>query len=438
MTTNGQHRTVETKDGRTLPFGASQVGVFELVPRLGYREYWYPAIESKMVKRKPVTLKMLGDDLVFFRDTNGKVAALTDYCPHRGARLSGGFRRTPGGGPIPGKLNDEFKGYITCPYHGFVFDGSGQCVAALTEGPDSKLPPKLRARHYPTRELFGIVFVWMGETEPVPIEEDIPWYFFDDDVIVETYVRRWDMNWSLTIENSHDSHAVKIHRGNSRRLWNLNLFRKSPAYHGHMRISEEGDNYIYIVSTAEAKAPVTAYYDNLKKNWPQKTWFRFRTTRRTGGSTKKPKQFDPHRPGYTGVYRLPAWVSPSGSGDRSHLRCAVPVTENVVRMWTVTLTRKSFWPGLKRFWWKVVYHASHVYQLPQGTNEFEDMPVQSVGCLDPDRPQKIGATDVGLIFWRRRMPLKSRDAQRVWGTKKVAATAAEIKTAEEREAAEAL
>jgi phenylpropionate dioxygenase-like ring-hydroxylating dioxygenase large terminal subunit len=86
--------------------------------------------------------------------------ALSDWCPHRGARLSLGVC--------------EFEGTVTCPYHGYVFDGTGQCVAGLIERPDSPFIGKLRARVYPTEERMGIAFVWMGETEPVPLDEDLP------------------------------------------------------------------------------------------------------------------------------------------------------------------------------------------------------------------------------------------------------------------------
>src|SRR5262245_18514272 len=69
-------------------YGASQIGPFDYCPKLGFREYWYPGIEARKVQGRPVSLKMLGDDLVLFRDTAGKVVALSDWCPHRGARLS--------------------------------------------------------------------------------------------------------------------------------------------------------------------------------------------------------------------------------------------------------------------------------------------------------------------------------------------------------------
>jgi hypothetical protein len=279
----------------------------------------------------------------------------------------------------------------------------------------------------------GIVFVWMGQTAPVPLKDDIPDYFFDDDVIVETYVRRWDLNWSLTIENSHDSHAVKIHRGSLRRFWNRALFNRSPGYHGKMKITKEEPSYIYIGASEEARAPQQAFYPGVGHKWPQHTWWKFRTAARR---RKNPRPgFDPNRPGYTALYQLPAWVSPSGSGITCHLRMCVPINEDVTRMWTFTLTRKSFYPGWKRILWKLYYNFVHIYQTPQGTNEMEDMPVQSVGCLDPYRPQKLGASDGGLIYWRRRMPLRSRDAQLVWN-RNTDAMMREIEQTEEQEAVE--
>ena len=56
----------------------------ELVPPTGLREFWYPALLAKKVGRKPVKMRLLGEELCFFRDEDGKVAALWDVCPHRG------------------------------------------------------------------------------------------------------------------------------------------------------------------------------------------------------------------------------------------------------------------------------------------------------------------------------------------------------------------
>src|SRR5581483_9861931 len=143
-----------------------RMGAFEFTPKLGFREYWYPGLEAKRVgKKKPVHVEMLGEDLVFFRDKDGKIAALSDWCPHRGARLSLGV--------------SEFPGTITCPYHGYTFDGKGQCVAGIIDSPESPIIPYLHSRSYPTEERYGIVFVWMGKTDPVPLDEDMPEEFSD-------------------------------------------------------------------------------------------------------------------------------------------------------------------------------------------------------------------------------------------------------------------
>ncbi len=78
------------------------------IPPLGLREYWYPALPAKKVRRKPLYWNMLGDDLVLFRDKQGEVAVLSDICPHRGASLSEG--------------NCFYQGYLWCAYHGATFD----------------------------------------------------------------------------------------------------------------------------------------------------------------------------------------------------------------------------------------------------------------------------------------------------------------------------
>src|SRR5437868_3646274 len=97
-----------------------------LIPTLGLREYWYPAIPADKVGRhRPRKVRLLGTDLACFRDRDGTVVALDDVCPHRGARLSEG--------------RCHFAGTVTCAYHAWTFDAQGTNVAVLSEGPDSKV-----------------------------------------------------------------------------------------------------------------------------------------------------------------------------------------------------------------------------------------------------------------------------------------------------------
>ena len=115
----------------TAPAGADVYAATGL-PELGFRNYWYPVLAAWRLRRRPKAVKLLGEDVVLFRD-GGRVHALKDQCAHRGARLSDGKCLYPG------------TGTLTCPYHGWTYSGeTGQCVAKLMEGPDAALPSEAR------------------------------------------------------------------------------------------------------------------------------------------------------------------------------------------------------------------------------------------------------------------------------------------------------
>lgn len=400
-TNHNGHVKAESNGARRVPFGVSQVGVHDLVPKLGYREYWYPAIAAKKVgrrsfralnffgKRAPVQVKILGEDIAFFPGKDGTIAALWDRCPHRGAYLSRGFCL--------------FDGTVSCPYHGYTFDAAGTCVAALTEGPDSGLNGKLRVRHYPTAIVRGVVFVWMGETEPVPIEEDVPEDLFDPEYVTVPYSSIWPMNWTLTIENSGDSHNSYLHRFRLRRLLNFSAFQQLPAYWSGIRIVEETDNSIGFVPAVDA--PQQAYYPGVEAKWPRQVWWRWRRQRKPGVETmaKQP---------YRNQYRLPSIARVNTSITHLHTRYATPVDEKHTLMWTFGVIRVQTW--WQRLWAKFYLRFWYYIFTIRGVNELEDLPVQRYDRLDPTAPQKLGANDQAIIYWRRRMPLKSRDNVRLW------------------------
>ena len=169
------------------------------IPPLGFREYWYPALPAKDVKKnKPAMLRMLGTDVVFFKDKEGEVQALLDWCPHRAVYLSMG--------------RCYFEGFLTCPYHGATFDGDGNCVAFLTEGPESMMvgAPGMKARKFPTVTLKGMVFVWMGEGEPVAPEEDIPPEMFEEHNICRPSFCMFDCNWG-PCSRKHHGRSQRLH-----------------------------------------------------------------------------------------------------------------------------------------------------------------------------------------------------------------------------------
>jgi phenylpropionate dioxygenase-like ring-hydroxylating dioxygenase large terminal subunit len=177
------------------------LGLRDKIPVLGLTEYWYPAIADRKVRsRKGVRRTILGRELVFFRGKAGDAVALSNWCPHRNASLAQG--------------KCLFTGTITCPYHGLTFDEHGVAKAFLGEGARSRYIGRrgANARAYPTRTLKGLVFVWMGDGSPAPIEEDVPPEFFDHKALVMHSEQKWHANWRPALENLQDSHAFFVHR----------------------------------------------------------------------------------------------------------------------------------------------------------------------------------------------------------------------------------
>lgn len=374
--------------------GASQIGPFDYCPKVGFREYWYPGLEARRVGRRPVRLTMLGEELVFFRDRDGRVVALDDWCPHRGARLSWGVC--------------EFRWTVTCPYHGYVFDGSGQCVAGLVDGPASPLVPKLRARKYPTAERHGLVFVWLGETAPVPLDADLPAEFRDPALTGPRYLRNrvWEANWTEPMAQAIDLHDHYLHRNlNFWRLFDLSLrfFRPKPTYSEGFKILDEGENFVS--GDHKNLHYGQAYYPGLDARWPRHVWWRRLPP---GGKFSGQPWVD-----YTYNIEMPSKIRVI-IGASIHMRWMVPINEDETRVWTFTIVRKpKSWQGkLQQDIW---YYGWRLWESPVAANELEDLVVFKKGRLNLERPQKLGPLDAGLIYFRRHLARRSRDFRRLGG-----------------------
>jgi phenylpropionate dioxygenase-like ring-hydroxylating dioxygenase large terminal subunit len=130
-----------TQTGRGTPCG-------ELM-----RRYWQPlALVGELDNRAaPLPVRILGEDLVLFRDDRGQIGLLDLHCAHRGADLS------------YGRLED---GGLRCVYHGWLYDVSGRCLDQPGEPAGSDFRKKVRQRAYPCQERSGIIFTYMGPGEP--------------------------------------------------------------------------------------------------------------------------------------------------------------------------------------------------------------------------------------------------------------------------------
>src|SRR5215213_990977 len=113
------------------------------------RTYWLPTMLAEEIEPDgpPLRVRLLGEDLIAFRDTRGQVALIQNNCPHRGASLFFGRNEEAG---------------IRCVYHSWKFDVSGQCVDMPNEPAESDFKTRVRAVAYPTRERNGVVWAYLG------------------------------------------------------------------------------------------------------------------------------------------------------------------------------------------------------------------------------------------------------------------------------------
>src|SRR5690349_10566509 len=120
------------------------------------RRYWMPALLSGELPNPdsdPVRVRLMGEDLIAFRDTNGSVGLIQNNCPHRGASLFFGRNEEQG---------------LRCVYHGWKFDCDGQCVDMPSEPAESNFKTKIKATAYPCVERFGAIWTYMGPREVPP------------------------------------------------------------------------------------------------------------------------------------------------------------------------------------------------------------------------------------------------------------------------------
>jgi 5,5'-dehydrodivanillate O-demethylase len=155
------------------------------------RRYWWPVGFSQEIGPKPVPVRILGEDLVLFRDASGQTGLLDRRCPHRGASLELGRVEADG---------------IRCCYHGWKFDRSGHCLDMPAEPADTPLKDEVRQTAYRTQEAGGFVFAYLGP-EPAPL---LPKYdlLFREDCNRVVYSKVEHCNWLQRAENGYDPHHL--------------------------------------------------------------------------------------------------------------------------------------------------------------------------------------------------------------------------------------
>jgi 5,5'-dehydrodivanillate O-demethylase len=197
---NAQENEALTKVSKGTPMG-------ELM-----RRYWHPIAASGELDERPTkSVRLLGEDLVLYKDRSGTMGLIDALCPHRRVDLSYGIPEENG---------------LRCMYHGWMFDETGQCIEQPFEEtvhPDGRFKEKVKIAGYPVQTIAGLVFAYLGP-EPAPFLpqwEPLTW----DNAVRDIAISHLPCNWLQCEENSLDPVHVE---------WMHTYFA---------RYSAEGDNW---------------------------------------------------------------------------------------------------------------------------------------------------------------------------------------------------
>jgi phenylpropionate dioxygenase-like ring-hydroxylating dioxygenase large terminal subunit len=165
-----------------------------------FRRFWLPALLSSELPEPdcaPGRLRLLGEDLVAFRDTDGKVGVVDNFCPHRRASLFFG-------------RNEECG--LRCVYHGWKFDVNGDCVDMPSEPAESNFKDKVKITAYPAEDFGDCIWVYMG---PPELKQELPQFEWARVPAEQRRVSRWiqDCNYMQALEGDLDStHVSFLHK----------------------------------------------------------------------------------------------------------------------------------------------------------------------------------------------------------------------------------
>ncbi len=170
------------------------------------RRYWFPVATTSALDKEPVLpVELLGEKLTLYRGADGQLGLVGDRCPHRATPLIYGIPEAGG---------------LRCPYHGWKFDATGQCIEQPGEPEDSNFCAKVRIAGYPVEDMGGLVWAYLGPS-PAPL---LPRYdlYVREDLDREIGITRLPCSWLQAMENSLDPvhleylHGIYLNYANQR------------------------------------------------------------------------------------------------------------------------------------------------------------------------------------------------------------------------------
>jgi len=167
-----------------------------------FRQYWIPALLAEELPENdcpPVRVKLLSERLLAVRDSDGKYGLIDEFCAHRGVSLWFGRNEEAG---------------IRCPYHGWKYDVTGQCVDVPSEPEESGFCKKIKLTNYPLIKIGDVLWTYMGKPETQPPHPEWEFALVPPEQTF-TSKRVQECNWLQAMEGGIDSsHVSFLHRGN--------------------------------------------------------------------------------------------------------------------------------------------------------------------------------------------------------------------------------
>jgi len=235
------------------------------------RRYWQPALLARELPENDcpqVRVRLLGEDLIAFRDTTGRVGLVDAFCPHRRAPLFFG-------------RNEECG--IRCAYHGWKFTADGNCVDMPSEPAPGNLINRVKLKAYPTFERGGVVWTYMGPRNLMPSPPDFEWLRAPDihRCVSKTYEQ---CNYLQAMEGGFDTaHSSFVHNNSLGDSTPLRARDRSP------RIEIERTDYGYMYTSTRAASPTSNYVRMYQYIMPNQQLRGGVTSENGGGRSRVPK-----------------------------------------------------------------------------------------------------------------------------------------------------
>jgi len=331
----------------------------------------------------PMRVMLLGEQLIAFRDTRGKVGLIQNNCPHRGASLFFGRNEEAG---------------IRCVYHGWKFDVDGNCLdmpnprwSGAGEPAESDFRNKVKATAYPTRERGGIVWAYLGPRSDPPPLPDLEANMLPDGISEVDAVQR-NCNWLQSLEGDIDTaHLGFLHMGL------MDAEKMTPGTFGYYTIKDRAPKY------AVVDTPGGSMYGAYRPAEPSITYWRI------------------------AHFLLPCHVLiPTGTlGRQVLLRSWVPMDDDHVMFFNIgapgttrsmdfsqVLPHSSDWYGRFRVQWDARNDWGLDRQQQRSRHSFTGLPnvhiedqavTESMGALLDRSQEHVGSSDAMIIRTRRRL-----------------------------------